>query len=789
MNDLEEETGHLLEKLSALMKRQEQFQHEIEALRREIHLLKKQKDEPAEESPLSEEQRLKLESMQRKADQFFIRPTIRKRKLLTGFNLRSDLENFIGEDLISKIGIIITVIGVGIGVKYSIEHQLISPEVRIMLGYIFGFILLGLTAYLRKSYTNFSAVLLSGAMAIIYFITYAAYRFYNLIPAEPAFGLMVLITGFTVYGALSYNRQVIAHIGMVGAYAVPFLLSDNSGRIVILFSYMAVINTGILAIAIKKYWKPLFYISFLITWRILVIWYFNELETKSHTTLTWVFISIYFMIFYAEFLAYKLIKKEKFNLTGIILLLANSTVFYWIGYQMLHEQITGDDFKGQFTLINAIIHALAAWMVRARKHPDTSLFYFLSGLAVTFLTILVPVQWDGSWVPVLWSLEAAFLFWIGRTRAIPAYEALSYAVMFISLAALFSHWQNIYHSDTSASENHQMLFLNINFLVSMISVASYLFINLTHRNKHFQNAEQIRTELFKAISVIIPVILFLALYLSFYLEINRFWEVLYNASGVYSEKGNENERLYYNENFLHYNTITLYLFTFLFFTALNGINILKFKSSLFGKACFGFASLTILFFLVQGLTALGRLRVNHLFPAMPGAYHWDIMDIGIRYVAFIFLAFLLYSTHAYLRISELQKGIKALSGLFLHFTVLVLLSNELFNWIDIFRIEPSYKLGLSILFGWYSLFLIVLGIWKRKTYLRIAAIVLFSVTLLKLFFYDLSHLSTLSKTVVFISLGLLLLLISFLYVKFRHLITPDGSQDIPNKQGDSIGLT
>ena len=60
--------------------------------------------------------------------------------------------------------------------------------------------------------------------------------------------------------------------------------------------------------------------------------------------------------------------------------------------------------------------------------------------------------------------------------------------------------------------------------------------------------------------------------------------------------------------------------------------------------------------------------------------------------------------------------------------------------------------------------------WKNNKNLRIGAIVLFSITLIKLFFYDISHLDTLSKTIVFVSLGILLLIISFLYNKFKDII-------------------
>ena len=106
-----------------------------------------------------------------------------------------------------------------------------------------------------------------------------------------------------------------------------------------------------------------------------------------------------------------------------------------------------------------------------------------------------------------------------------------------------------------------------------------------------------------------------------------------------------------------------------------------------------------------------------------------------------------------------------------YIAILWIVSSELINILDLSGSTQSYKLGLSILWGVYSLALIALGIWKKQKYIRITAIVLFSITLLKLFFYDISNLGTLSKTIVFVSLGILLLIISFLYNKFKHNIS------------------
>ena len=137
------------------------------------------------------------------------------------------MEKFIGENLISLIGIVVLILGVGIGAKYAIDNNWISPLTRIIIGYAFAFGLVGLALKVKGKYHNFSSVLISGGMAAMYFLTYFAYSPYGLISQLGAFGLMVMFTIFTVAAAFFYSRQVIAHIGLVGAYAVPFLLSND----------------------------------------------------------------------------------------------------------------------------------------------------------------------------------------------------------------------------------------------------------------------------------------------------------------------------------------------------------------------------------------------------------------------------------------------------------------------------------------------------------------------------------------------------------------------------------
>ena len=241
---------------------------------------------------------------------------------------RMNREEFIGKTLISLVGIVVLVLGVGIGAKYAIDNNWISPLTRIIVGYVFGFGLVGLAIKLKKDYHNFSAVLISGGMAIMYFVTYFAYSTYGLIGQLPTFGLMIMFTVFTVTAALIYSRQVIAHIGLVGAYAVPFLLSTDSGNYLALFGYMAVINTGILAVSVKKDWKPIFYTSSFFTWVIFCGWFASKYNSREHLDLALIFLAVFYAIFYATKLVQAKLRDESETTENLACSLVTTGIFY-----------------------------------------------------------------------------------------------------------------------------------------------------------------------------------------------------------------------------------------------------------------------------------------------------------------------------------------------------------------------------------------------------------------------------------------------------------------------------
>jgi len=779
MENSQDRIKELQQKLDGLLNQHKAFAIEIQALKNELFTLKyseQQKQTTPEErieqqaKPVEEQQKPllhhKVSSQEKPADanpQFPIKSRAQASKAKP--KQKTDLERFIGENLISKIGIVITVIGVFIGVKYSIENELISPLTRIILGYLCSIGLLGFGLKLKKNYETYSAVLVSGAMTMMYFITFSAYNFYTLIPVELTFGLMVLFTLFTAFAAISYKTQIIAHLGLVGAYAIPFLLSDGSGRVHILFSYIALINIGILVVAFKKYWKSLYYSSFVLTWIMYISWYAIDYNAEDHLELAFAFIFVFFITFYLIFLSYKLIKKIKFDVFDIFFLLLNTFIFYGLGFDILSSNATAEEFLGLYTLANAILHFVVCLIIFKQKLADKNLFYFISALVLVFITITIPVQLDGNWVTLLWTTQAVLLFWIGRTKHVSVYENLSYSLMLLAFLSLLQDWDAAYELNLYADHKESITpLLNIHFLTSLIFVGAFGYIT----KLYFKTEDQAKAKPFfnRLIRFCIPALFIVSLYYGLRLEIANFWNVRFVESFIPYESA-YGPTSYKNYDLLDFKTVWVLIYTLIFVALGVLLNLKKLKHIKVSYVFLFLSCFATLVFLVQGLYVLSELRESYPTQSSEDNFNKGIWHILLRYVAFIFVAISLYLANLNYTFWPKVKRFKRLFYSFLHLSILWILSSELINWLDLADVKNTYKLGLSILWGLYSLYLIVLGIWKKSKFLRVTAIVVFSITLIKLFVYDISHLNTISKTIVFVSLGLLLLIISFLYHKYN----------------------
>ena len=783
INELEQRIGNLLYRQSVFYKEIKQLENELAELKRQSNFssvsatntvktpVEKPTERPVEkpierptEAPAEKTTETPVITAPSTPKPQFSLPTINRPKQ------PSDLEKIIGESWINKIGILIVIIGVAIGAKYSIENELISPLTRIILGYLVGVGLLGFGIKLKPKFEGYSAVLVSGSISIFYFITYFAYSFYNLIPQILAFAMMLIFTVFTVFAAIKYNRVVIAHIGLIGAYAVPFLLSSGSGRVDILFSYMLIINLGILFISIKRDWKTLHYSAFFFTWLIYGSWFADKSfysSLQGYEALGIGFATAFFLIFYGVSLFNNIISKEKLDKINIILILLNSFIYFGFGYGIFNSNTKLDTYLGLFTLFNAVIHFVVLFFIKSKKLADSTLFYSTLGMVFTFITIAIPIQLDGSWVTLLWIAQGTILFWIGKTKNIPIYEKISLPILGLSFLSLLEDWSFYRY----ANNGDIQAFWNINFLTGILAILGYGFVVYLSR-KHAETEENQKFSPFNAIkSFYLPALLVLTAYLTFRNEIAYYFNYwLENSSLKGKEISEIDDYSLYNYDINVFKNIYLIAYSLVFFGGLALLNFHKFKNKVLGISAIVIGLLTLLSAQTFGLEELGELRYAYINGGSNEYFDVNFNYILVRYLLWGSVAFALWAIFKNTKSIIENTKFHIFLEMVIHISILNFLSNELVTWMDIAGYQDIFKLGLSILWSVYSLLLVSLGIYKKKKYLRISALVLFGVTLAKLFLYDISNLSTISKTVVLIVLGLLLLIISFLYNKFKDKI-------------------
>ena len=783
INELEQRIGNLLYRQSVFYKEIKQLENELAELKRQSNFssvsatntvktpVEKPTERPVEkpierptEAPAEKTTETPVITAPSTPKPQFSLPTINRPKQ------PSDLEKIIGESWINKIGILIVIIGVAIGAKYSIENELISPLTRIILGYLVGVGLLGFGIKLKPKFEGYSAVLVSGSISIFYFITYFAYSFYNLIPQILAFAMMLIFTVFTVFAAIKYNRVVIAHIGLIGAYAVPFLLSSGSGRVDILFSYMLIINLGILFISIKRDWKTLHYSAFFFTWLIYGSWFADKSfysSLQGYEALGIGFATAFFLIFYGVSLFNNIISKEKLDKINIILILLNSFIYFGFGYGIFNSNTKLDTYLGLFTLFNAVIHFVVLFFIKSKKLADSTLFYSTLGMVFTFITIAIPIQLDGSWVTLLWIAQGTILFWIGKTKNIPIYEKISLPILGLSFLSLLEDWSFYRY----ANNGDIQAFWNINFLTGILAILGYGFVVYLSR-KHAETEENQKFSPFNAIkSFYLPALLVLTAYLTFRNEIAYYFNYwLENSSLKGKEISEIDDYSLYNYDINVFKNIYLIAYSLVFFGGLALLNFHKFKNKVLGISAIVIGLLTLLSAQTFGLEELGELRYAYINGGSNEYFDVNFNYILVRYLLWGSVAFALWAIFKNTKSIIENTKFHIFLEMVIHISIFNFLSNELVTWMDIAGYQDIFKLGLSILWSVYSLLLVSLGIYKKKKYLRISALVLFGVTLAKLFLYDISNLSTISKTIVLIVLGLLLLIISFLYNKFKDKI-------------------
>jgi uncharacterized membrane protein len=334
---------------------------------------------------------------------------------------RRDLESMVGGSWFNWIGIIAVTLGVGFFLKLAFDKQWIGPVGRVTLAALLGLVLLYLGERLRgRGLKSYAYVLSGGGILVLYLSTFAACNFYHLIGQTTAFLLMAAVTTTAVLLSVRLDALPVAILGLVGGFLTPLLLSTGVDNEVGLFTYIALLDAGVLAVAYFKRWRSLDFASFVGTVAITLGWAFKFFEPgKVWPTLF--FVSIFFLLYSLLAIFHNVLPGRPTRWFDVALGLANATFYFGFSYAMLIDAGFDQATPATQALLVSIFFTLlfcATW----RWSPDDLLLrYSYVGAAATFLTVAVAIQLELHWVTIAWAVEALMLTWVGlRSSEKPA---------------------------------------------------------------------------------------------------------------------------------------------------------------------------------------------------------------------------------------------------------------------------------------------------------------------------------------------------------------------------------
>lgn len=396
---------------------------------------------------------------------------------------REHLEAKIGGTWLNRIGVLAFILGVAFFLKYAFDNNWIGPAGRVALGLTAGLALLtGGEFAQKKRYEKFAQGITGGGIAILYLSIFAAFNFYQLIPQIPAFALMILVTATAVLLAVRYNSPATAVLGVIGGFLTPFLLSTGKVNVFGLFTYLALLDLGILATAYFKNWRLLNYLSFVFTELIIISWLF---DASAHEVWTrQAVFTVFFLIFAFLSFFYNIIHRKETEPADLALIFLNAGLFFGLSYGNLETDYKA--FMGFFAVMMAVVYFSLGWLTIKVNKEDKNLTLIFLGVALIFLTLAIPIQLTGSWITVAWAVEGAVLLWIGlktgsvRTR----YGAL--IIYVLTLCRLIGYdttesWHNFISSEQWGHTIY-LMFLNFKTLAFVVGIAAclagaYLYAN------------------------------------------------------------------------------------------------------------------------------------------------------------------------------------------------------------------------------------------------------------------------------------------------------------------------
>lgn len=627
-----------------------------------------------------------------------------------------DFEKLMGENVFGKIGILILVVGIGLFVKYAIDNEWISETVRTVLGFACGVVLLGFAFWLKDRYRTFSSLLSGGGFAVFYVTVAMAYHYYGLFSQTAAFVMLVIFSIFMICISLIFDRRELASIALVGGFIAPFLVSEGTEGIITLFAYMAVLDMSMFTISFYKRWGELPLFCTVLTWFLCLssipVYWEDEAEVAK-PAMMFGFVIAYYLMFQLSALLIVKSSNRWANTSLLALPVVNSLIFWILADRcMLYFEpyIYFPVFSPVFiALVNMVLYVYFYINHRDKRN----MLQMLLGLVLLAMVTAVPVQLEGSFVTLFWTIETLVAVWLFSRFGNKLYRFAALALLLLT----FFSWS----IDCYVYDFNERLFINGYFLTSCFVSIAFILVSVYCYQK--------------ALSDILPFGIVAGL-------------VLY-SSVVIDLIANLSER----SDLIGW----IFLFSILFSVI---ISFLLYRYRLL-------PSETNLFYILvsaypQALCLLFVLALNFL--EMEGCYVYLWVGFAMITLYLLMLIKSYYVDNNYKdKATDLVTCFLSASGT----VTWVMAVNVLLHQLG-FEYEGSAGISVSLAIAVFVM--ISLGMRKNWKTMRICGFVGFVVLMFKLVAIDLWLLPTIGKVFVFIFIGIVLLVLSFMYQKLKKAI-------------------
>jgi uncharacterized membrane protein len=234
--------------------------------------------------------------------------------------------------------------------------------------------------------------------------------------------------------AIGRDSQRLAVLSLLGGLLAPILASSGKDQQVILFSYLLLLGAAALTVAAKKAWNALPPIAFLGTQIYFWGWYSEFFQRTSPLERTVFFATLFFLL-YSLWPIRKAMRSARISELEFLFVLLNEFAYSGALFVLLWP---GDKWPMTLLFIAlAAAHVAIARMLPALDEKASTTFRLLfAGLALTYLTLAIPVRLEGKWITFSFAVEGAVLVWTGFRTAGNFLRQAGYLLLAISAARL-----------------------------------------------------------------------------------------------------------------------------------------------------------------------------------------------------------------------------------------------------------------------------------------------------------------------------------------------------------------